>query len=275
MLIVGERINTISPRVDRAVKERDAQFIRDLAVAQAKAGVDVIDVNVGSLPSVEPDNMRWAVELIQEAVDLPLSIDSSNPQTVRAGLQTCRHRGRAWANSISMEKVRLEGLLPAVAEYGCSVIGLCMDERGVPPTAAQRLEVARRLVDEVDHSKVSLDRLYLDALVQPVSVEPTGAQISIETIQALRSALPDIKTVICLAAISFGLPARRLLNRTCLTLLLHAGVDAIILDPLDSQLMATLKATQVLLGSDMYGLEYIAAYRSKRLGNSIDRGRRR
>jgi cobalamin-dependent methionine synthase I len=266
MLIIGEKINTVNSHVRRAVEERDAQFIRDSAVAQAKAGADVIDVNVGSLPGVEPDNMRWAVEVIQEAVDLPLAIDSSHPETVCIGLQVCRNRERAWANSITLEKARLEGLLPAVVECGCWVIGLCMDEHGVPSTAAGRLEVAKRLVDEVERWGVPLDRLYLDALVEPISVEPMAALVSLETIQAICSALPGVKTVICLSAISFGLPARRLLNRTYLPLLLHAGVDAIFLDPVDSQLMATLKATQALLGRDAHGLEYIAAYRSKQLG---------
>jgi cobalamin-dependent methionine synthase I len=266
LIIIGEKINTVNPRVRRAVEERDAGFIKDLALAQAKAGADVIDVNVGSRPGVEPSNMRWAVELIQKAVDLPLAIDSPNPHTIRAGLQVCRHKERAWANSVTLEKARLEALLPVVRGCGCWVVGLCMDERGVPPTAAGRVEVAERLVDEVTRQGVSRRRLYLDALVEPISVQPMAALTSLETLQMLRSALPDVKTVICLSGISFGLPARRLLNRTYLTLLLHAGVDAILLDPLDGQLIAALKASQALLGHDAHGLEYIAAYRSKQLG---------
>ena len=262
MLIIGEKINTINARVCRAVEERDGQFIRELAAAQAKAGADVIDVNVGTAPDVEPDNMRWAVQTVQECTDLPLSIDSPYPPTVRAGLEAYRDRERAWADSITLEKSRLEGLLPVVAEYGCRVIGLCIDENGVPPTSGGRVEIARRLVDEVDRWGVSLDKLYLDALVKPVGVEPTAGLVSVETLRAMRAALPDVKTVICLSAISFGLPTRRLLNRTFLPLLLHAGVDAIFLDPTDRRLMATLKAAQTVLGRDPYGMEYIRAYRS-------------
>jgi 5-methyltetrahydrofolate--homocysteine methyltransferase len=265
VLIIGEKINTINPRVRRAVDEHDTRFIRDLAVAQAKAGVDVIDVNVGGHPGEEPDNMRWAVEVIQEAVDLPLSIDSAHPETVRVGLQACRNRQQVWANSITLEKARLDGILPSVAEYGCWVAGLCMDEGGVPTTAAERLEMANRLVDEVERRGVSRGRLYLDALIEPISVKPMAALVSLETIRAIRSGLPGLKTVICLSAISFGLPVRRLLNRTYLPLLLHADVDAIFLDPLDSRLMAALKAAQALLGRDAHGLEYIDAYRSKQL----------
>lgn len=266
MLIIGEKINTVNPHVRRAVEERDAEFIGNLAVAQAKAGVDVIDVNVGSQPGTEPDSMRWAVSLIQEVVSLPLAIDSADPRTVHIGLEVCCNRGQAWANSITLEKVRLEGLLPVVAEYGCWVVGLCMDEHGVPPSAAGRVEVAKRLADEVERRGILLDKLYLDALIEPISVKPEAALISLKTLQAIHSTLPDIKTVICLSGISFGLPARRLLNRTFLSLLLHAGVDAIFLDPLDHRLMATLRASRALLGHDAHGLEYIAAYRSKQLG---------
>jgi 5-methyltetrahydrofolate--homocysteine methyltransferase len=265
MLVIGEKINTVNAHVLRAVEERDAPFIRGLAVAQAEAGADVIDVNVGSHPSLEPDNMRWAVERVQDAVDLPVAVDSPNPQTVRIGLQACRDRAQAWANSIILSKPRLEGLLPAVAEYGCSVVGLCMGEGGVPPTPAARLEVAKRLVDEVERWGVPVSKLYLDPLVEPISVEPQAALVSLQTLRVIRSALPGIKMVICLSAISFGLPSRRLLNRTYLPLLLHAGVDAVILDPLDRQLMATLKASHALLGRDAHGLEYIAAYRAKQL----------
>jgi len=152
-----------------------------------------------------------------------------------------------------------------VAESGCWVVGLCMDEAGVPATAAERLEMAKRLIDEVERQGVSRDRLYLDALIEPISVKPAAGLIGLETIKAIRSELSGAKTVICLSAISFGLPARRLLNRTYLPLLLHSGVDAIFLDPLDSRLMSTLKATQALLGRDTYGLEYIDAYKSKQL----------
>jgi len=265
LIIIGEKINTINPQVRRAVDEHDANFIRDLAVAQATAGADVIDVNVGGYPDEEPEIMRWAVGVIQEAVALPLAIDSSHPETVRAGLQVCRNRQDAWANSVTLEEARLDGILPIVAESECWVVGLCMDEAGVPATAAARLEMARRLIDEVERRGVSRDRLYLDALVEPISVKPRAGLIGLETIKAIRSELPGAKTVICLSAISFGLPARRLLNRTYLSLLLHSGVDAILLDPLDGRLVATLKAARALLGRDAHGLEYIDAYRAKQL----------
>jgi cobalamin-dependent methionine synthase I len=265
MLVIGEKINTINPRVRQAVEDRDALFLRDLALAQAQAGAEVIDVNVGSRPSLEPENMRWAVELVQEAVDLPLSIDSPNPAAVRVGLEACLEPSQAWANSVNLEQSRLEGVLPLVAEYGCHVIGLCMDEDGVPTIAAGRVQAAQRMVEEVGRRGISLEKLYLDVLVEPISVVSQAAMVSLDTIREMRSALPELKTVICLTAISFGLPARRLLNRTFLPLLMAAGVDAVILDPLDHQLVAALKAANALLGRDAHGLAYIAAHRAHRL----------
>jgi 5-methyltetrahydrofolate--homocysteine methyltransferase len=243
--------------------------LRNLAAAQAESGADVIDVNVGSDPEVEPATMRWAVQLIQDAVDLPLAIDSPHPATVRAGLRACRDPEQAWANSVTLDKARLDGLLPLVSDIGCRLVGLCMDEHGVPPTAAGRLRVARRLVDEVDRRGGDLDKLYLDGLIEPISVEASAALVSLGTVRAITSSLPSVKTVLCLSAISFGLPARRLLNRTFLPLLLHAGLHAIILDPMDAQLMASLRAARALLGHDAHGLEYIAAYRSRQIGQSM------
>jgi 5-methyltetrahydrofolate--homocysteine methyltransferase len=128
--------------------------------------------------------------------------------------------------------------------------------------------LAQRLVDEVCRWGISLDRLYVDVLVEPISVEPRAALVSLETVTAVRAALPGVQMIISLSAISFGLPGRRLLNRSFLPLLLHAGINAIILDPLDVLTMATVKATQALMGVDPHGLDFISAYRSGLLSQS-------
>lgn len=261
MITIGEKINTVNPRVRRAVEVRDAGLIAELAAAQARAGADVIDVNVGGLPGLEPEQMRWAVSLVQEATTLPLAIDSADPAAIIAGLRACRYPDRAWANSVTLERSRMEGVLPTAVELGCSLIGLCMDERGVPPTAAGRLEVAGRMVDEVQRYGLPLERLYLDCLIQPACLDSAAARVALETIRLVHANLPGLKTVICLSGVSFGLPGRRLLNRTFLPLLLEAGVEAIFLDPLDADLTAALRASRVLLGQDPGGLEYIGAYR--------------
>jgi cobalamin-dependent methionine synthase I len=266
--IVGEKINTANAMVRNAVEQRDAQTIQGLALAQAENGADVIDVNVGLHPKLEPDAMRWAVELVQDVVDLPLAVDSPNPETLLAGLQACREPQRVWVNSITMEQARIDSVLPSVVESECRLVGLCMDECGVPDTSVERLKLAQRLVEEVCRWGISLDHLYLDVLVEPISVEPRAALVSLETVAAVRAALPGVQMIISLSAISFGLPRRRLLNRSFLPLLLHAGINAVILDPLDVSTMATVKATQALFGADPYGLDFVSAYRSGLLSES-------
>ncbi len=261
MLIIGERINTVRKRVLQGYQEKNSGYIREEAIRQAEAGADVIDVNAGTGIDVEPGNMAWAVEIVQDAVDVPLCIDSPNPQTIRAGLDACRDKKNAWANSITLEKERIDGILPLAKEYGCPVIALCMDTDGVPTTSEKRIEIAKKLVDVVDSHGIPLQSLYLDPLIEPVSIKTDRGLVSLDTVRGIKSALPGIKTVICLSAISFGLPERRLINRVYLPLLMYEGIDAVFLDPLDSKLMASLKTADVLLDRDEYCLNYIKAYR--------------
>ena len=264
MLIIGERINTAGKKIALAVEEKDVEAIQKEAINQVKAGVDVLDVNVGS-PLKEAENMRWAVKVIQEVVNIPLCIDSPNPETIKAAFQVCRDKKRTWANSITLHKKKLEGVLPLVKKYNCPLIALCMDDKGIPPTARERLEVARRLIEVVSDFGIPLDNLYIDCLVEPISVGQGKAQQSLATIRMMKKTFPQIKTVVCLSAVSFGLPGRRLINRTFLPLLIEVGVDAIFLDPLDETLMAILKAANVLLDKDKSCLDYIRAYREGRL----------
>jgi len=264
MLIIGEKINTVREGIAWAVEKKDVETIQKEAINQVKAGVDVLDVNVGT-PLKEAENMRWVVKVIQEVVNNPLCIDSPSPETIKAGFQVCRDKKRTWANSITLEKKRIEGLLPLVKKYNCPLIALCMDDKGIPPTARKRVEVARRIIKVVSDFDIPLDNLYIDCLVEPISVGQGKAQQSLVTIRMMKNTFPQIKTVVCLSAVSFGLPERRLINRTFLPLLIEARVDAIFLDPLDETLIATLKAANTLLDKDESCLDYISAYRKGKL----------
>jgi len=170
MLIVGERINTFKKRVMRAYEEKDTEFIRQEALRQAEAGAQVIDINAGSDIDVEPDNMKWAVRVVQEALDLPLCIDSPNPATIRAGFEVCKDKQAAWANSITLEKERVDNILPLVKEHRCPVIALCRDESGVAQSAQERVEVGKKIVDAIDRYGIDLEKLYLDPMIEPLSV---------------------------------------------------------------------------------------------------------
>jgi cobalamin-dependent methionine synthase I len=267
MLIVGERINTFKKRVMRAYEEKDTEFIRKEALRQAEAGAHVIDINAGSDIAVEPDNMKWAVGIIQEALDLPLCIDSPNPDTIKAGFQVCKDKQAAWANSITLEKERVDNILPLVKEHQCPVIALCRDESGVAQSAEERVEVGKKIVDEIDRYGIALDKLYLDPMIEPLSVRGDGGMMSVHTLLGLKKALPEIKTIISLSGISFGLPERKLLHRSFMPMLMYAGLDAVFLDPLDTLLMQSVIACQALLDQDEFCMNYITASREGKLSS--------
>jgi cobalamin-dependent methionine synthase I len=267
MLIIGERINTCRQSVMRAYAERDAGFIRNEALRQAEAGADVIDVNAGSGLDVEPENMAWAVRTVQEAVDLPLCIDSPNPATILAGLNACRDRRACWADSITLEKQRMDGILPACRDRQACVIALCKDEKGIPRSAQGRAEIAKKLVETVDRYGIPLANLYLDPMIEPLCLAHDAGLLAVDTLRELKAQLPQIKTVISLSGISFGLPERKLLHCAFLPILMHEGLDAIFLDPADQRLMATFRAARTILGQDECCMQYIASHRSGGLAN--------
>jgi cobalamin-dependent methionine synthase I len=265
MLIIGEKINTVRKSIVKAYYDKDSKCIRDEAIRQAKAGADVIDINAGISIDIDPGNMAWAVKTVQDAVDIPLCIDSPDPATIRAGFEACKDKKSAWANSITLERKRIEGILPLVKEYKCTVVALCMGKESFPKTARERIEVAKKLVDVVDSFDIPVENIYLDPLIEPISVQTDRGLVSLETVRGLKSELPGIKLVICLSAISFGLPERKLINRVYLPFLLYEGVDAIILDPMDKELMKSVKAAEVLLNRDEFCSKYLTAYREGKL----------
>jgi len=265
MIILGEKINTIREKIASAIQQRNAEVIQREAVNQVKAGIDVLDVNVGS-PIGEEENMRWAVEVIQKVVDVPLCIDSSNPKVIEAGFQVCENKRKAWINSMTLQKEKIETLLPLAKTYKCPLIALCMDDNGgVPSDPKKRVRIAEKIIDKVSEAGISLKNLYIDCLIEPISLGPGKVQTTLDTIRMIKKIFRRVKTVVCLSAVSFGLPGRSLINRTFLSLLVITGVDAIFLDPLDKSVMSTLRALDVLLDKDKNCLRYIKAYRERKL----------
>ena len=170
MRIIGEKINGTRQRVAQAIEERDAVLIQDLAVRQAEAGAAWLDVNAGTHPSREPDDLIWLVQTIQSAVEVPLCLDSANPQALAAAIQVVART--PMINSISGEPQRLEGILPLVAEHGCPVIALAMDDKGIPETCERRMEVVRKVMEAVRASGVPDESVYLDPLA--MTLAPTS-----------------------------------------------------------------------------------------------------
>lgn len=260
MKIIGEKINGTHQRVAQAIEERDAAFIQDLAVKQADAGADWLDVNAGTRQSKEPDDLTWLIETIQSAVEIPLCLDSANPQALAAAIQVVKQT--PMINSISGEPQRLDGILPLVVEHGCSVIALAMDDKGIPETCEQRMKVARKLMEVVRGRGVLDENVYLDPLAMTLATNTSSALVTLDTLRAIRQEFPNAHLTMGLSNISFGMPARSYINRTFLTLALAAGLDSAILDPLDREMKATLVAAQLVLGRDRRCLNYTRAYRA-------------
>jgi cobalamin-dependent methionine synthase I len=264
MEIIGEKINGTRKRVARAISERDAGYIRGLAVKQAEAGSTWLDVNAGTHPDQEPGDLLWLIETIQSVVDTPVCLDSANPKALRAAIEAVDRT--PMINSISGEPDRLRGILPLAAAYGCPLIALAMDGTRMPESVDRRLEVIRKIMEATRTAGVPDDKVYVDPLAMTLATNTNSALIALDTMRAVRREIPDVHLTMGLSNISFGLPARSFINRAFLPLALEAGLDSALLDPLDRDLVAMLLAAQLVLGRDRYCLGYTRAYRAGMFG---------
>jgi 5-methyltetrahydrofolate--homocysteine methyltransferase len=263
MLIIGEKINTTKKSINAAVEAKDAELIKGEAIKQLEAGADIIDVNTGTRIKSEVEDMRWLVNVIQEAVDCRLCIDSPDPKAIKAGLELCKQI--PIVNSITGEKDRIDAIMPMVKEHGTSVVALTMDESGMPKTGEDRLKIATKIMDMIKEYNISMDDIYFDVLIQPIGSSPEQGLAILEGIKLIRQAFPDAHIVCGLSNISYGLPERKLLNRTFLPLAMNMGLDSAIMDPTDPMLMASALATSAILGQDEFCLNYISSWRQGKL----------
>lgn len=259
MKIIGEKINGTRKRVAQAIAARDVDFIVDLAVRQAKSGSTWLDVNAGTHPDKEPDDLIWLIETIQSEVDIPLCLDSANPDALQVAIRAVEKT--PMINSISGEPERLEKILPLVAKHGCQVIALAMDDKKIPETYEKRLEVIDYVMAATRSAGVSDDKVYVDPLAMTVATANQSAVMACETIRTVKAQYPKVHFTMGLSNISFGLPARKQINRAFLTLAMQAGLDSAILDPLDRDLRAAILTTELLLGQDKHCLNFIRASR--------------
>lgn len=259
MKIIGEKINGTRKRVAQAIAERDAEFIKDLAQKQAAAGSAWLDINAGTHPSQEPDDLIWLIENIQSVVETPLSLDSANPKALKIAIQAVKHT--PMINSISAEPERLANILPIVAEHGCPVIALAMDEKKIPETAEKRFEIIASIRAVARSHGVPDSNLYFDPLAMTLSTNSQSGMVAFEVMRRVRQEYPEAHLTIGLSNISFGLPARSFVNRYFLALAIEAGLDSAILDPLDREIQAAILATELVLGRDKHCLNFIRASR--------------
>ncbi|MBQ7858558.1 MAG: homocysteine S-methyltransferase family protein [Faecalibacterium sp.] len=256
--VVGERINpTGKKRLQQALREGDMDHILALAVQQADAGAAVLDVNVGAPGVNEPDLMEAAVRAIQSVCDLPLQLDSTNPAALERGLRV--YNGKPIVNSVNGEQAVLDAILPLCKKYGAAVVGLTLDEHGIPESAEGRFAIAERIRNAALAAGIAPEDVYIDCLTLTASAQQ---QAVVETLKALHRCKNElgVRTVLGVSNISFGLPCRPFLNTAFFTLAMGAGLDLAIINPSSEEMMAAAAAFDVLTARDKQSVRYIAKY---------------
>ncbi len=256
--VIGERINpTGKRRLKEALRTGNYDYVMGEAIDQEQAGAEVLDVNAG-LPEIdEVATIVRLVEDLQGVTTLPLQIDSADPAAIEAAVRI--YPGKAIINSVNGKRASLEAVLPIVRHYGCVVVGLALDEGGIPKTAEGRLAVARRIVEACDDRGIARQDVLIDCLTMAVSTNQDAARAILEAVRLVKAELPGVRTVLGVSNISFGLPYRELLNATFLTAAFTAGLDLAIMNPLSRRFMDAVDAWRVLNGQDANAERYISA----------------
>jgi 5-methyltetrahydrofolate--homocysteine methyltransferase len=263
-LIVAERINASRKPIRAALEQLDAKTIEAEARSQAAAGTQYIDVNGGTFPGREPELLSWLVDVVQASVDVPLCLDSSDPAALAASLPKLK-RGQPMINSITLEGRRFATVLPLARDYKAKLIALCQGEGLPASTAENKVAIASQLIDRLTAAGLALDDLFVDPLVFPLATNPHSAAATLDAIAEVMRRYPGVHTICGLTNVSHGLPARKLINRTFLVAAISRGLDAVIADPTDAPLMASILAGEALLGRDEYCMEYIQGFRDGKL----------
>jgi 5-methyltetrahydrofolate--homocysteine methyltransferase len=265
MITIAEKINATIPSVKRIIENRDAAQLIELARGQAQAGADYLDVNIGTgsgSAEDEIEDMAWAVTTIQAEVDTALCIDSADPKVLEAGLKA-RGERPALINSTKASEKYLAAVVPLAAKYNKPLVGLAMGEEGIPKTVEKRVEACLKIVEACNRAGVETSRLFFDPLVLPVSTDVAQGRVTLETISAIKKAIPEAKTVMAVSNVSFGLPKRRIFNTAFLHMAIMAGLDAAILSVLDPTLIGAARTAEAVLGRDRHCRKYSRFWRDK------------
>lgn len=267
--IIGERINpTGKKKFKEALREGDVDYIVNEAFKQRDAGAHILDVNVG-LPEIdECSMMERAVKAVSAAVNLPLQIDSSDPEVIERALRI--YNGKPMVNSVNGKKESLDAILPIVAKYGGVLVGLCLDENGIPETAEERAAIAKRIADEAAKYGIKKRDLVMDALTLTISAQQKESAETVKALHMIKTEL-GIKTVLGVSNISFGLPRREIVNSTFFALALYNGLDACIINPCADSMMNTYRAYRALACIDTDCADYIAAYAGTKSETTVTR----
>lgn len=256
-VIIGEKINpTGRKKLAAALKEGNLDYVRDLAEKQVDAGADVLDVNVG-VPGIDDVALiQQVVKLLADEFDVPLCLDSPNPAALAAALPLCP--GRTLVNSVNGEEKSLSAVLPLVKEYGAAVIGLTMDDNGIPNDAEGRLAIAEKIIERAAKLGIPADDIIIDPLVLTVGADQKASSVTLQTIEMVRREF-GVNVNLGASNVSFGLPARDVVNIAFLSMAIYAGATCAITDPMKYTLH--IRATDLLRGRDTNAMRYLKYYR--------------
>jgi len=265
MFVIGELINGMYPQIALAIKERDKKIVQECALQQVACGADALDVNCGPASSKPLLDLPWLVETIQEVTDKPLSLDSSKPEAIKAGLKAARNK--TIINSTTADSEKLDILVPLAKQYNSKLIGIAISAKGIPQNKDQRVELAAIITAYCQENGFPVEDLYLDPIVLPINVAQGQMSDILSSIREFKIiSEPSPKTVIGLSNVSQGMPARgtrSLINRIFLTMAVASGLDSAILNPEDKELMDSLITAELISNKNIYCASYLEAYRKK------------
>lgn len=265
MIIIGEKINGAIPSTAKAIAERDADFIVGLVKKQEEAGADYLDVCAGTSPAEEPKAIEWLVDTVQAVATKPICIDSPDPEILKWIFPKLQKPGLI--NSISGEGVKCQTLLPILKENpGWSVVALCCNQGGIAAKAEDKVAIACDLIEKAASYGVTPDRMHIDPLVLALSAVNDSAINFFEAIRQIKAKYPTANVTAALSNISYGMPARKLVNTNFLTLAMYAGLDSVICDPCNRDVIGTIFATQALMGKDRLCRKFNNAFRAGKIG---------
>ena len=238
MILIGENLNIMSKKVGEALKQKDPGPVREMAEAEAKAGVDMLDINLGPARKSGPEIMEWVIKTVREVTDLPLSLDTTNIEAIEAGLKV--HTGKALINSISARPERMAALLPLAKKYNASFIGLTLGEEGIPRDANERGLLAAQIIAEAALYDIPEEDIWLDPIILPINSQQLQIQGCTEFATMLKELFPQCKSTGGLSNVSNGIPntLRGIMNRTYLIMLKRYGLYSAIVDAFDEELHA-------------------------------------
>jgi 5-methyltetrahydrofolate--homocysteine methyltransferase len=261
LVIIGERINpTGRKKLAKALEERNLKLVQEEATKQVQEGAHVLDVNVGVSGIDEPTLLKEAILAVKEVTKVPLCIDSALPRALEAGLQV--YEGKALVNSVNGEERKFKEVLPLVKQYRAAVIGLTMDDDGIPREAQKRLEIARKIVEEAERTGIPPEDVIIDPLAMAISTDQSAALETLKTIKLIRDEI-GVNQTLGVSNVSFGLPERHAINGIFLALAAMNGVTCPIVDPTLWEMRRSMLIADLLLGRDEYCMKFISVYREK------------